>query len=110
MPICFWCGQEKNEIALLGKLKYDAEAPRNCIIDYKPCDKCKANMDLGCTVIEVTTTPNERTDKEIQEGLYPTGSFSVLKPEAFKRIFNSDAKMCFLDREVYQKLFKKEND
>ena len=25
IPICFWCGKEKNEIALLGKLPGDAE-------------------------------------------------------------------------------------
>ena len=34
IPVCFFCQEEKNEIALLGKLKGDAEAPKIAIIDY----------------------------------------------------------------------------
>ena len=35
---CFFCGESKG-IALMGKLKNDAEAPKECVMDYEPCDK-----------------------------------------------------------------------
>ncbi len=41
IPICFWCGEEKGEIALLGKLPGDAEAPRNMVLDYEPSGRTK---------------------------------------------------------------------
>lgn len=40
IPVCFFCGQQKNEIAFMGRLAGDAEAPRNLILDYEPCDHC----------------------------------------------------------------------
>ena len=40
IPLCFFCGEPKNEVALLGKLPDDAEAPRNCVLDMVPCDTC----------------------------------------------------------------------
>ena len=43
IPVCVFCGEEKNEVAILGMLKNDKEAPRNVILDYEPCEKCKAN-------------------------------------------------------------------
>lgn len=54
IPICCWCGEEKNEIALLGKLKDDAGAPRNAVIDYEPCEECQAKFNMGVVFIEVT--------------------------------------------------------
>ena len=36
----FWCGKERGELALLGKLPGDAEAPKNVVLDYEPCDCC----------------------------------------------------------------------
>lgn len=36
IPVCFFCGQQKNEIAFMGRLAGDAEAPRNLILDYEP--------------------------------------------------------------------------
>lgn len=43
IPICFFCGEDKNEVALLGKLSGDKEAPMRMWIngDYEPCDECK---------------------------------------------------------------------
>lgn len=60
IPICFFCGKEKNEIALLGKLKNDAEASRSALFDYEPCDKCKELMSQGITMIGVTSQPIEK--------------------------------------------------
>ena len=46
IPICFWCGEEKNEIALMGRIGdarkgEDFEAPMHAVLDYEPCDKCR---------------------------------------------------------------------
>ena len=64
IPICFWCGKEKNEVALLGELKGDAEAPKHVIVDYEPCDKCKELFSKGIQIIGVV-------DQPIVDGMFP---------------------------------------
>lgn len=78
IPICFFCGNEKNEIALLGELPNDAEAPKHTIINYEPCDTCKEIMNKGITVMEVTTKPNAPNQPPIQKKLLP-----------YRKIFNT---------------------
>ena len=95
IPVCFWCGEEKNEIALMGHIgdgrkHEDFEAPRYAVIDYEPCDKCRCGMAQGFTVMEATQHPNARTSIEMQKGVYPTGRFVVLKHEAAVRIFGKE--------------------
>jgi len=92
IPVCFWCGEEKNEIALLGRIgngrrHEDFEAPMHMVLDYEPCDKCGHNMSLGFTLMEATDKPNSTTSMQIQSGVYPTGRYVVLKREAAVRIF-----------------------
>ena len=41
---CFWCGKDKNEIILAGRIKDDAEMPMHAVFDYEPCVECKDNM------------------------------------------------------------------
>lgn len=41
--LCPCCGKDTG-LALLGRLKDDAEAPRR-LIDRSPCDKCRAEFD-----------------------------------------------------------------
>ena len=64
IPVCFFCGKPKNEVALLGKMGgkgEDIEAPMHMVIDYEPCDECKANMDMGITIMGVVTkNPDNR--------------------------------------------------
>ena len=91
IPICFWCGKKKNEIALLGKMKEDAEAPRHCVLDYEPCDECKKNFALGVVAIEVRTSPYTPGQPPIQQGAYPTGRLVVLTTEAADRMFDKYA-------------------
>ena len=94
IPICCWCGKEKNEIALLGKLKGDAEAPRNAVIDYEPCEECQAKFNLGVVLIEVTKNqPNDNImpiQKQDGVSLYPTFRYSVIKLEAAKKMFENE--------------------
>jgi hypothetical protein len=102
IPVCFWCGKEKNEIALLGRLKGDAEAPRNIVLDYEPCDECKANMALGVTVMEATSGPNQRSSVEIQKGICPTGRWVVITHDAAQRIFGDmKSEKVFVDPELF---------
>lgn len=113
IPICFWCGEEKNEIALMGHIgdgrkHKDIKAPMHAVINYEPCERCAEAMASGFTVIEATGTQNWVTDKEMQEGVYPTGKWTVLKREAARRIFtglDDSVDKAFLDASVYDKIF-----
>lgn len=110
IPICFWCGQEKNEIALLGHIGdgrrgEDLEAPRNILLDYEPCDGCQKNMALGVTVMEAEISPIFKYQPEFQPGTYPTGKWIVLKKEAADRIFGDELKghnKIFVDSETFK--------
>lgn len=46
MLVCPICGKETNGIALLGRLKGDAEAPRY-MMDHNPCEECQEHLDKG---------------------------------------------------------------
>ena len=113
MPVCFWCGKERGEIALMGHIgdgrkHEDFEAPRYAVIDYEPCEECKKNMSLGFTVMEATTAPNSVTSMEIQTGVYPTGRFVIIKREAATRIFgntNTDKGKAFLESPAFTQMF-----
>lgn len=95
IPICVFCGKEKDEVAIMGKLKGDAKAPRSAIIDYQPCDECLANWAQGVALIKVTTMQPENNLPPLIEKdgkkLYPTAQYYVIKPEAAKRCFDIDA-------------------
>lgn len=113
IPVCFWCGKERNEIALMGHIgdgrkHEDFEAPRYAVIDYEPCEECRKNMALGFTVMEATATPNRVSSVAMQKGVYPTGRFVVIKPEAAHRIFTGlapDVSKAFLSSEMFSQMF-----
>lgn len=118
IPICFWCGKEKNEVALLGKLPKDAEAPRSMWIfgDYEPCEDCKKLREQGVSLIEATVVPslNENQPPMIQYedyGVYPTGRHIVMKDSAIRKIFEEEKadilcekRMGFVDPETMEQL------
>lgn len=92
---CFFCGKEKNEIALVGKLnKNDDEAPHNMVIDYNPCDECKENMKKGVALIAVTKDEPKDKRPPIQItpdfNLYPTGDWCVVTMDAAKRLLSDE--------------------
>lgn len=103
---CFFCGQDKG-IVLLGKLKNDAEAPREIVMDYEPCDNCLAGMQQGVTLLEVSNVqPSDgRPSVKAQDGseVYPLERMVVLKAEAVSRMFNMNMKAgqrIFVDSEI----------
>ena len=100
IPVCFFCGEEKNEIALLGHIGdgrkgEDFEAPRKAVLDYVPCEECQKKFAEGVLLIEVTGSP-EVISMPIADGAYPTGRFVVVKPEALTGDFKAGSKALVL--------------
>lgn len=106
IPVCFWCGKDKNEIALLGRIREkttnrfganvterdsDIEAPRRMVLDYEPCDECKKMWESGVAVLEAQQTPIMPNQPEIQKGIYPTGRLVVVTVEGADRVFPQHA-------------------
>lgn len=91
IPICFWCGKEKNEVALMGKInKEDSEAPRRVITNYEPCDSCKELFAKGIHIIGVSETPVMEgmfpISKSGGQDLFPTGAMFVAREEWVKQM------------------------
>ena len=94
IKVCFFCGEDTNEIAILGALKGDVEAPMRMVVDYEPCDKCREQFNVGVPLIECTYTNNNRLaishDTDGHE-VYPTGRWCVITEEGAKSIFSDKA-------------------
>jgi len=89
---CVICGKGKNEIALLGA-KYKGQAPMHMVTSPEPCAKCRKKYLAQGTMM-----------------LNPqTGSLTVLKDKAFKKMFNvpiPKGKIAFAEEEVLSKLMQ----
>lgn len=104
IPICFFCKEHKNEIVLMGELKDDIEAPKNLLLDYEPCDKCKEKFKGGVLIIEATQYPNVENQSPIQKDAYPTGRYTLVKPEALKEPYNKAGTTALMHLSDYEKL------
>lgn len=96
IPVCFFCGKDKNEIALLGQIGdrrkgEDFEAPMKMILDFVPCEDCQNKFAEGVLIIEVTDTP-EYIGMPIAENVYPTGRYVVVRPEALNGDYKAGSK------------------
>lgn len=113
MPVCFFCGKEKGEIAFLGD-RYDGEAPKHMCIDYEPCENCKAMMAKGVTVIETATESKDGRPSISKDNdghpIYPTGKWLVAT-EQIRNILpiKEDVNFLFVDDEVFDFLVKNGN-
>lgn len=90
LGVCFWCGGDDGTILLLGRNK-GKEAPHRICPGYDPCDECKKNWDRGILLIEATNDPQDDDRREIQSGVYPTGSWAVMTEDAVRRLFGGDS-------------------
>lgn len=96
MILCFWCGESK-AVALCGRLPNDAEAPRQMVTDYDPCDKCQKLWENGIVLIGADTTPCHARQPKIGdtpngEPLYPCGRLVIVPDETeLRKIFSDDA-------------------
>ena len=91
LPVCFWCGTETGEVALLGA-KYPKRAPQKMVLDIEPCDGCKVNMAKGVVLIHVTKDPIQEGIPEIAYGAHPTGDWVVMTEDAIERIISPPEK------------------
>lgn len=55
LAVCFYCGKETGEIALLGD-NYEGEAPTHMCISIEPCDECKAKFADKVVLVEIKDT------------------------------------------------------
>lgn len=104
IPVCAFCGKEKNEIALMGRIGdgrrgEDFEAPPRVILDYEPCDDCKAQWEQGVAIIEVSQHPLKEGQPPISEGAYPTGRVVVVREEALNGDFHKGSKALMIAEE-----------
>ena len=95
----------------MGKLKGDVQAPMQCVMDYEPCDKCKEQMSLGVTLIEVSPyQPSDGRPPLKAQGnadVYPLGRYAVVRAEAVKGMFNLDmtkGQKLFVDTDIMNKI------
>lgn len=66
ISVCYFCQDDKNEIAIPGRLPNDAQAPRSGVWDMEPCDKCKGYMQQGIILIEIRDGELEKVESERQ--------------------------------------------
>ena len=101
IPLCFYCGKEKGEIALLGN-NYKGEAPKNMVIDIIPCDECKAKYEEEYTLL-VEADSGKKT-KGVLVQLVPTGRWCAVK----HHLLNIDPpkKFAYVDSELMDLLLK----
>lgn len=102
IPICFWCEKDKNEVALLGKLPGDAEAPMRMWIpgDYEPCEECKKMWDDGIALVEAYENPVLNENQPPFHGAYPTGRLIILSEEGVKKIFMPEMAKTLLEKRM----------
>lgn len=94
LSICFFCGKEKNELVLPGKLKGDQEAPRKAVWNYEPCESCKKYMKEGVLVAVVK-------DGSGPKNPYRTGRMLVIKNEDA----NKKTRFFFLEESAATQVF-----
>ncbi|HPS31239.1 MAG TPA: hypothetical protein PLZ43_13355 [bacterium] len=83
ISICFYCGKEKNELVIPGRLKGDVEAPRKAVWSMEPCDDCKKYMGEGILLIIVRDNSDPKCP-------YRTGRMLVISDADAVRIFKMD--------------------
>lgn len=80
MGQCFWCDGETGEIALLGRLPGDAQAPRRAILSYDPCPACRSRWEGNVAIIEVVEADASSAQPPLYDNFVPTGRHMVMKP------------------------------
>lgn len=106
---CFFCGENTNEILLLGDTIKD-EAPQYTVVDYQPCEKCQKAFKQGILIIEAETSPVSANQPDLC-GAYPTGSYWVVTEDAIQQMLKPSmaqdilkARMARISRKTAQAL------
>jgi len=77
---CYYCGQDKNEIALLGR-HYQGEAPIHMVTSLEPCDDCKAKYADYTLLIEMEREWDVTVYSKRQKEPQPTGRWCAVRRE-----------------------------
>ena len=95
---CILCQKEKNEIALLGS-SYKEQAPMYMVTSIEPCKECKEKyLKHGVMLVEAEIKPHGYVQQKFD--YVPNGNISVIKDNAFKKLFNQEipnGKICFVE-------------
>lgn len=94
---CECCGKEIG-VALFGKLKGDAEAPRDVAMGL--CDDCQKVVDAqGLLIIEVR-------DGETGNNPYRTGRIVGITKDAKERMFKDiNSPICYMEQSMFSPMF-----
>lgn len=116
LSLCFYCGQETGEIALLGAA-YKGEAPRQMVTGLVPCAACLRQWgEEGVALVEV----EERVPQQQGPGRppskpqqIPTGRWVVVKRDGLRHIITgmeitAEKKVFLLTKEVWERIMPKE--
>jgi hypothetical protein len=103
IPICFYCGKEKNEIALLGAA-YRGEAPMHMVTSVEPCDECKERYVEYTLLVEMERVFDNRAygRKELQQK--PTGRWIAIRRECLNV---EPTPVAFVDTDTMNDLIKR---
>jgi len=107
IPVCFFCGGDKNEIVIPGLMKGDREAPRKAVWNMEPCDQCAHFMTQGVILIEVDEA--KTTDRA---NPYRAGGWLVVKDHVITGTVNSpelaasilEKRVAFIPTDAWDKL------
>ena len=99
LMVCPICGKETG-VALLGRIKGDAEAPRR-IADRTPCPECKKALDNGAHFIL------EVRDGESGDNPFRTGRLVGITREAAERLFTCRPvpRVAYMEHTLFDQLF-----
>ncbi len=117
ISICFWCGNEKEEILIGKKAISEEKIQTKAIGNYDPCEQCKSGMSNGITLIEATENPIAVGQKKLQHG-FPTGRWAVLPEETIRSLIQDEqmlkkilkSRKTLTHPEVFAMLFEKNKD
>lgn len=100
IPICIFCGEDRNELVLLSAA-YKDEAPRHMVMDLKPCDKCEEMLKTHIAFIEVDGDgkPTTRVVSVKEEVVN-----SIIKGEELLKDMRKK-RMCYVPREDFDQMF-----
>lgn len=105
LSTCFFCGGDKNEVILAGRLPGDQESPHKAVWSMEPCDKCKGYMEQGIILISTR-------DGESGNNPYRTGGWCVVTEDAIRRMITPSSlvedvllkRIAFLDDSTWDQI------
>lgn len=92
VAVCFFCGKDTGEVALLGNA-YKGEAPHRMVLNYEPCATCADHMKQGVMLISVI--PGESGNNPER-----TGHMVVVRDEFITRVMEEPLASEIIKRRV----------